>query len=65
MYVADRLVELIQSKLHDSKGIFEGVETEEDIIERIDDIGRANLQPFPIGEVGCFIGGAGMLCLRE
>ena len=58
-------MELIQSKLPNSTGKIEGVETEDDIIERIDAIGRAHLQPLPVGEVGCFIGGAGTLCLSE
>ena len=58
-------MELIQSKLPNSfyGGSLVPVDTEEEIIERIDAIGRNNLQPFPIRipvESGCFIGGAGI-----
>ena len=58
-------MELIQRKLPTSlyAASFVGVDTEEEIIDRINAIGRENLQPFPVGipiESGCFIGGAGM-----
>ena len=53
---------LIRSKLPNSHngGHLVGMDTEEDIIAMIDSIGRENLQPFPGGRTGCFIGGAGM-----
>jgi len=62
LHVADYLVHLIRNKLPNSYngGHLIGVDTEEDIINMIDAIGQQNLQPFPVGESGCFIGGAGI-----